>query len=219
MKSSFPIRCSCGQELTLETTGTAPFPDKYCPNCGSVICAVDDRLVSTRIFNKSWMELHSGDFTMAIVLSAMAVECELARVFVKWKAIDLGTPGSAPQKDKDSWDKELRGWIKIGARLDGVCKFLTGHDFDSFVAIQENLAKAVLERHPDSTGANSLKKYFEERLFWKRNVIVHLGKIDFGQQDAHGCRLTAETLFQIVSEMDAERLKGLGAKHKALGLT
>ena len=143
----------------------------------------------------------------------MAVECELARVFVKWKGIDLGVPGNATQGDKDSWDGELRQWVKIGVRLDRVCEFLTDHDFDAFVANQSKLAKSVDERHPDSAGCSSLKEYFEKGLFWKRNVIVHLGKIDFRQSDAEVCRRAAETLFQIIGEMDFERRKRLDAKH------
>ncbi len=219
MKSSFPIRCKCGHEMVLETTGTQSFNDTYCPKCRSAIWIFDSGFVSTRIFNKSWMELHSGDFTLAIIFSAMAVECELARVFVKWKEIDLGVPADVTQSDRDSWDAELRRWVKIAVRLDKVCEFITGQDFDAFVANQGKLSKSIQERHPDSAGCSSFKKFFEEQLFWKRNVVVHLGKIDFGQSDAEVCRRTAETLFQIITEMDFLRLRRLDAEHKALGLT
>jgi hypothetical protein len=176
---------------------------------------VDDGLVSARIFNKSRAELSSGDFTLSIIFSAMAVECELARVFVKWKGIDLGVPTDATQADRDSWDKQLRKWNNIVLRLDGVCTFLTDHDFNAFVPTQNGLNNSVHKRHPDAVYFQSLKKYFEEHLFWKRNLIVHHGKIDFTQSDAEACLHAAETLFQIISEMDLERRKPLAASNSS----
>src|SRR5258707_4992560 len=134
MKSSFPIRCQCGYEIVLEPVGTDSFKDTSCPNCHSAICVVDNGFVSTRVFNKSFSELHSGDFTLSIIFSAMAVECELARVFVKWKEIDLGLPPDVTQADRDSWDLLLRQWAKIIVRFDRVSEFLTNQDFDTFVA-------------------------------------------------------------------------------------
>src|SRR5258707_11566625 len=133
MKSSFPIRCQCGYEIVLEPVGTDSFKDTSCPNCHSAICVVDNGFVSTRVFNKSFSELHSGDFTVAIIFSAMAVECELARVFVKWKGIDLGLPTDVTQAHRDLWDAQLRHWTKIIVRLDKVCEFLSNQSFDAFV--------------------------------------------------------------------------------------
>ncbi len=212
MKSSFPIRCQCGYEIVLETVGTDSFKDTSCPNCHSAICVVDNGFVSTRVFNKSFSELHSGDFTVAIIFSAMAVECELARVFVKWKGIDLGLPTDVTQAHLDLWDAQLRQWAKIAVRLDKVCEFLTNRNFDAFVTNHSKLVASIKERHPESAGHVSIKKFVVERLFWKRNAIVHLGKIDFTLSDAEACRRTAETLFQIISEMDFVRRRRLDGK-------
>src|SRR5216683_230458 len=132
MKSSFPIRCQCGHEMVLETVGTDSFKDTSCPKCHSAIWIVDNGFVSTRIFNRSLKELNSSDFTLSIILSAMAVECELARVFVKWNEIAL--------------------------RFDNVCEFLTDQDFDGFIANNINLLKSVQQRHPESAKYGSLKK-------------------------------------------------------------
>lgn len=212
MKSSFPIRCQCGHEMVLETVGTDSFKDTSCPRCHMAIWIVDNGFVSTRILNRSLKELNSGDFTLSIILSAMAVECELARLFVKWKEIDLGLPSEVTQDDRASWDAQLRRWTKITLRLDKVSEFLTSHDFDGFVSNHINLLKSVQQRHPESANCASLKKFFEECLFWKRNAIVHLGKIDSAQPDAEICRRVAETLFHIMSEMDFLRLRRLEAK-------
>jgi len=62
----------------------------------------------------------------------MAVECELARVFVKWEEIDLGVSGNPTPKDKNSRDAELREGGKIAVKPDRLSEFLTRHDFDAF---------------------------------------------------------------------------------------
>ncbi len=198
--------------MVLETVGTDSFKDTSCPKCHSAIWIVDNGFVSTRIFNRSLKELNSSDFTLSIILSAMAVECELARVFVKWKEIELGLPLEITRADRASWDVQLRKWTKIALRFDNVCEFLTDQDFDGFIANNINLLKSVQQRHPESAKYGSLKKFFEKHLFWKRNRIVHLGDIDFTQSDAESCRRTAETLFQTISEMDFVRRRRLEAK-------
>jgi hypothetical protein len=55
----------------------------------------------------------------------MAVECELASMFFKWKKITLVM--SDPERDvqitpatQDGWEEEYRKWHRIVEKLDGV---------------------------------------------------------------------------------------------------
>ena len=57
---------------------------------------------------------------------------------------------------------------------------------------------------------------FVEGLFHKRNKIVHLGEIDFQQQDAELCFTLADALFQIMKAMDEKRRKALDDKIAAM---
>jgi hypothetical protein len=85
MKSTFSIRCNCGQEIILVAMGSELFEGTDCPQCHSRLEIIDNGFVSLRVFNRSWLELQSGDFTLSIILGAMAMECEMARLYVKWK--------------------------------------------------------------------------------------------------------------------------------------
>ena len=89
MKFSMLIPCpKCGQRLTIETKGDNPFPNPQC-ECGAFIWLVQsDMRVSRRALWRAEAELLSGDFSLAIILSAMAVECELAFLYSKWKMLD-----------------------------------------------------------------------------------------------------------------------------------
>jgi hypothetical protein len=207
MKSTFPIKCSCGHELVLEAVGTDPFKDTTCPKCGSGIIISDNGFVSTRIYNKAWQFLMSGDYTLSTVLGAVAVESELARVFVKWREIETGLPHEITDADRVGFDDELRRQFKIVDRLDMVSTYLTNLRFNEYVESNVDLKAFVLKAHTDVGAQPSLKKYFEEQLFWKRNAIAHLGKIDSTKAEGERCFTATTTLFTVLSAMDAAKLK------------
>src|SRR5882724_8535357 len=72
------VSCNCGEQTTVETIGDERFPDVQCNACQKSIWVIDDGLVSTRVFCRADVELSGGDWSLAIILSAMSVECELA---------------------------------------------------------------------------------------------------------------------------------------------
>jgi len=200
-----PIRCQCGKAIVLETTSITLFPDTHCPACNAAIWLDGDGLVRTRMLNKGWTELKSGNFTLAIIFSAIAVECELGRVFTKWKNIDEMLVRPRPWRgDQDSWARAIRSCV-INLKLDRVCRFLTGENFDSFVAHQSDLAQSVRDRHPGSIGCNSHKAFFDQNVFWNADRIVNSGKADFGSSETEECFTSVLTLFYIISEMDFNR--------------
>jgi len=103
----------------------------------------------------------------------------------------------------------LRNWNSVAARFDKVCDFLAGETFDSFVGSSEMLKKTIKKRHPESAAATSMKQFFQDHLFHKRNKIVHHGKIDYTQSEATACVESARTLLEIFGEMDRKRYRDL----------
>jgi hypothetical protein len=207
MKSFFAIKCSCGHEQTLETMGTDPFKDTTCGKCGSALIIVDDGFASWRIYNKALQFLRSNDYTLSIILGAVAVESELGRIYVKWRSIDTRLPYEITDADREKFEDELRKCFKIIDRLDMVSEYLTKLKFNEYVQSDGNLNAFVLKAHPDAATNPSLKKLFEEQLFWKRNAIAHAGKIDSTKEDAEKCFNVANMLFKILDAMDKEKLK------------
>lgn len=207
MKSFFPIKCQCGHEHTLETVGTEPFKDTTCPSCGSAMIIVDDGFASWRIYNKARQFLMSGDYTLSTVLGAVAVESELARVYIKWRSIETGLPYEITDADRENFEDELRKCFKIVDRLDMVSEYLTKLKFNEFVQADADVSDFVLKAHPESATNPSLKKFFEEELFWRRNAIAHAGKIDSTKQQGEKCFNAANTMFKILATMDAAKLK------------
>jgi hypothetical protein len=127
MKFSFPVTCGCGETFPVNVTGTQ-FPDSaLCPKCHSTIWLVEPlgNIVGMAILARAATELKNGDWTLAIVLGAMAVECELVYLFMKWKRIDLMSTEMLNDADEEEWEKQWHDVRTIAARLDKVSGLLT----------------------------------------------------------------------------------------------
>src|SRR3954468_19982119 len=122
MKSSSTVTCSCGQTITLKATGTRVPKEDQCPQCHAVLWFVQPpgNFAGQLILNRSWTELKNGDWTLAIVLGAMAVECEMARLYLKWNEIDLMPTSTATDADQEEWEDRWRKFYAIGVKLDKV---------------------------------------------------------------------------------------------------
>ena len=103
----------------------------------------------------------------------------------------------------------------VGVRLDKVATLLTGDNFDSFLSRKPRLLNPIYTEYPTFTGVQLTKDIFIKEFFHKRNRIVHLGEIDFKQPDGKLCITLAITLFQVLKEMDDQRIKTMDAKHAA----
>jgi hypothetical protein len=110
----------CGNELTIETTGDERYPDVQCSSCQLPIWIIDDGTVSSRVFCRAEVELGRDDWSLAIILSAMSVECELAYLYSKWKALDANlVPSEVKPIQVELWEEEFRKLGTISRRCLG----------------------------------------------------------------------------------------------------
>jgi hypothetical protein len=162
------------------------------------------------ILRRAETELKSGDWTLSIVLAAMAIECELVYLFMQWNRVDLMLVRNPTDADEEAWEKQWRDDVRtIAARLDKVSSLLTGESFDSFLSHNPKLLNPLHAHCPGYKSGASPKDFFVKEFFYKRNRIVHFGKIDFQQHDGETCFALASTLSQILAAMDAQRRKAL----------
>jgi hypothetical protein len=84
MKFPLIVRCTkCGNQITVETTGDERYPNACCNLCGTTIWIFDNGRVSYRTFARATVELVKEDWSLAIILSAISVETELAYLYSK----------------------------------------------------------------------------------------------------------------------------------------
>lgn len=214
MKYSFPVVCNCGERFLVHVTGMPLPKSANCPKCASSIWLVEPlgNVVGMAILGRAETELKCGDWTLAIVLAAMAVECELVYVFMKWNRIDLMLVRNPTDGDNQVWEEQWSKWRSIAVRLDKVSLLLTGHPFDSFLSTNGDLLNAMYVKYPACAAFASPKEGFINEFFNKRNRIVHYGEINFQQADGEMCVTLASTLSQILGTMDLKRRQALEAK-------
>lgn len=212
MKFSQPFQCQCGEPIRVETSGTALPKDTQCPNCGASIWFIEPlgNVVGLRILDRAYSELQNGDYTLTIMLGAIAVECEMLRLFIKWRGLDqmrANHTAVMPSKaEEDAWGKEWRKLSRIGTRLEELAKLLIGQDFDSFLSQNANLLNPVYTTYPGLKSRTSSKECFRLELFNRRNKVLHHVEIDFGKSDGEMCFELASTLTSILKRMDDHRI-------------
>jgi hypothetical protein len=170
MKFSLPVTCACCETFLVEVTGNQLPKDAHCPRCQATIWLVEPlaNVVGMAILSRAAAERKSGDWTLTIVLSVMAVECQLAYLFMKWNWIDLMLVRNPTDADEDGWEEQWRNDVRtVAARFDKVSVLLSGHSFDSFLVQNGHLLTALQTKYQSWKGAASFKDLFVKELFHK----------------------------------------------------
>jgi len=205
MKFNWEGTCeSCGCTVLLSAYGDGPWQDTSCPACHCPVGLMDPLSVSVtteRLLLRSKAEVNGGDYSLAIVIGAIAVESFLTRLFLKLKgmthyATTFNLPSPVQEED---WEKEYPRSGGFTGPADFVSKNITGMPFDDFVR-KNNLAMAIMARFP--AAQVSAKQYFQDELFKLRNRIVHWGYVNSTEVEALRCHDLAVSIVSILREMD-----------------
>lgn len=212
MKFAIPVSCSaCGCDFKALGYGELTFPPATCPKCGQAIHIIDPltfSIVAERLLYRSQAELDGGDFTMTIILGAIAIETALMRLFLKWKEIEHGYPATATtDTDRASWEQEYRTGVGRGGftkTANFVTKYLTGKSFDDFAnGLVKHIKKMTIPKSHLKTA------YIHKELFNKRNYIMHRGKVDYEKQDAQKAANAAIAAMTVLRAIDKKKADAL----------
>jgi hypothetical protein len=205
MKSPMPLQCGCGEKFALEIVGSIPPEHAQCPKCHSsgYVFKPLGNLVTKLLMERAKQELVHNDITICTLLSAVAVEAEMAYLFFKWKAIDAKKlPAEQTPEVRKPWENEWANMRSIGKRLDELSRLLTGKPFDEFACLNKELFKSALTSY---NPGSSIKDFLQGQFFEKRNDIVHFGRIDFQEADGKRSLSLATALLNLFHAMDVKR--------------
>jgi hypothetical protein len=207
-KVPLQLECSqCKEPASVKIHLDATTFDWTCHKCGfhhpSFLGL--DVTIGFLILGRSRYELCiERDFSMAIVMAAMAFDSELSRLFGKWKQIDTGKAGKV--FDREECERELRDFKTINRKIDEVSKLLVGKGVDDFVSSCAELYETISIRFK-SIRIGSLPEDFQRQLFWPRNKVLHWGDAKNSYEDAARCWSIANLGLLILRRMDEERRK------------
>jgi hypothetical protein len=205
MKFTLEIPCNCGNTVISNAYGDGDFEDVQCPSCYATIHPVEPLSVSPvaeRLLLKSQAELKGGDYSLAVVIAAMAVEAFLTRFFIKLKRMDNFAMSSnlATPQEEEAWEKEYPRTGGFPKPADFVSTQIAGMPFDEFV-VNNQTARAIMDGLADAPGI-SAKDYFTKELFYMRNRIAHWGYVNTTEEQGKRCHNFAVAIVSIFREMD-----------------
>lgn len=209
MQIPYRLSCSeCGTQARIKIHLNTTSFDWTCNNCGKEHPSFFGTNVTTgyKILERSRDEFLERDYSMSIVLAAMAFECELSRLFAKWRKID--TERTDGVFSRAECENELRDLRAIDRRIDAVSNLLVSKTMDDYVRLTQEFREAVEQGFP-SLHIGSLPKDFQETLFWPRNSVLHWGDSSHTEQDAAISFSIAKLGLSILTSMNQERVKAL----------
>lgn len=140
------------------------------------------------------------DVPLSMVLSAMAVDCELSRLYLKWGHI------AALQDRCNIGDAELEEQLRrLGSatqRLKGVARLMHPPGLSHFVLTRVELRDWIKSGFP-SLNAARLGETVTEALFWPRNRILHVGDTKYDETAGRRSFNVAQLVMHIYQTMDA----------------
>ena len=178
-------------------------------NCGDIYSGFfgSDVTVGYKILFRSRYELiEREDYSLSIVFSAAAFECELSHLHFKWNNIAALETGI--QVSDNQLEELLRRYGSIDVRIEEVSKLIYPLGFKEFVKSSIELSQTVINGFP-SLRLDELTTDFQQKLFWPRNRVLHLADTSFKKDDATRCFNIATLGLKILEELDRKK-RGAG---------
>lgn len=103
-------------------------------------------------------------------------------------------------------EEQLRRYQTIKVKIEEVAKLMDSRGFTQFVKETDDLRETIVEGFP-SLNIDSLASSFQEKLFWPRNRILHLGYSSYREDDAFRSLNIAVLGLKILEVMDRNKRK------------
>lgn len=207
------LKCpQCGEPRTHRVHLNDPTADFVCEKCKSNCTGIPslDVTIGDLILARSCNELNvEKDYDMAIVLAAMALECELSRLYFKWREVEALNTGPF---DLEKSEEELREMGSVAKKMTKVSAFVCGGGIEAFAGASDKWKKIISNDFP-TLHLGSLPTDFQREVFWPRNEVLHRGKTGHTKDEATSCCSIAWLGVRILKEMDKAKLAIFQSQH------
>lgn len=205
MKIPFEIPCNSCQQLQYIFFDLADTSFQGNCSCGANLDVSfgNNVTIGYKLLWRSQYELkEKKDYNLTIVFSAMAVECELSRLFFKWNFI-----GRDEDISNAELEEQLRHYKTINIKIEEIAKLMDSRGITQFVKETDDLREMIVSGFP-SLYIDSLPISFQKNLFWPRNRILHLGDYRYAKEEAAiRCLNIAALGLKILEVMDRKKLE------------
>jgi hypothetical protein len=149
-----------------------------CEKCGEL--NVRKRPIAMTMGVQIWMKAYyelkvAKDASMAVILAAASVDCELSRLFIKSKRLGHHARLQAPLSQEDYEELLSEEAHNIKEKFKKVTKVWVPKGFQNFVNTTPKWRDAISKYLPE-VRPHCFIKDTEEKVFWPRNAVLHAGK-------------------------------------------
>lgn len=163
--------------------------------------------MSCKIWLRSMYELYeSKDYSLSIIFSALAVECETRQLRKKFNLREQVARGDITTFD--DLDRAVESLDSIFSRHENVlCKLQKAGSvwhssgFDDFVENHDSLLTLVKEEFSEIDLSN-ISEELCKKIFYPRNDVVHGAKFDFDEERAEEVYRYAMLALYVMSELE-----------------
>jgi hypothetical protein len=201
---------SCGEPYEGAFVIGAGSFDFVCTKCGMPHTGIlaPNLTIGFQIWLKSWHELNkTKDPSMAVVLAATAIDCELSFLFSKWTRLE--TERREDFVTDEEIDEMLLKFRRIVDKLKEVTGLLVPGGVEHFVSTTAKWRDLLIPTTAPELDQESLIKSIEMKVFRPRNSILHRGQPADTAQGELSVKL-AHVCLLILRDMDVEKGTALG---------
>ena len=201
MRIPIPIKCpNCGRKRDVFIGLDEHEISSVC-ECGRDISAVlANFTVGQKLLERSRYEfVQNCDYSLTIVFAATAMECEVSRLYFKWKRANALFYQDVPTDEE--LEEALRKLPNIADRIDEVAKLMHPAGLHGFIASDPELVKMISIGF-SKLDLSNLSTSFQKVLYWPRNRILHLGYSKYDSAEATYCYNTAALGIHLLNLLD-----------------
>jgi hypothetical protein len=179
--------------------------DFVCSECGRPHTGIlaSNLTIGFQIWLKASYELNkTKDPSMAVILAATAIDCELSFLFDKWTRIEEERRDNVLTEEE--LDEMLLKHRRIVDKLHAVTNLLVPGGIEPFVSTTAKAREALATTAPE-LDQTCLIKSIEMKIFRPRNRILHRGQAADSAQGELSVRV-ARACLELLQDMDHEKI-------------
>lgn len=159
--------------------------------------------ISEKLLERSWYEYENNqDYTLSIILAAMAFESQISRFYVRTQEILKSKNGNeVSREDFKKWEEDLRSMNGVANKIQRISEILVLGGLERYVKDNDELRAFLEERFP-SLDIDNLAVSLQKELFWPRNEILHYGKSHHTAENALKCINIAAVSMRLFNDME-----------------
>lgn len=207
-----PVRVTCpecGKTLLAEHDTINGYLRVKCADCkiDETASYVQGFHIGHALLEYASNALDSKNTNFAILLSGMAIDCYLSHLYFKWRDIEeLQKANTAydPIRVEETITEELLNLRDFLDKAKAVAKILYPPGVVEFIKSHHDLKSEISTGFP-SININAFVRCVRDEVMWKRNNIVHIGKLKYDQAQATKALNYSQLFVKVFEMMDTEK--------------